>query len=136
MTSRSYIAIVDRDPADERWSILFPDLPGCASDASSLEEAPAQAAEALALCIEGMIDDGGPLPMPGPVDGWPEGMSAADFTAPLRLLVPVEIPGRPVRVNVSLDEGLLSRVDRAAEQRGMTRSGYLAEAVRAFMRVT
>jgi metal-responsive CopG/Arc/MetJ family transcriptional regulator len=49
---------------------------------------------------------------------------------PVRLLVPVEVPGRAVRVNISMDEGLVARRDAAALRRGMSRSAFLAEAVR------
>ncbi|MEI6560343.1 MAG: type II toxin-antitoxin system HicB family antitoxin [Rhodospirillaceae bacterium] len=36
----------------------------------------------------------------------------------------------PVRVNVSLDAGLLGAIDAAAKAHGMTRSGFLADAAR------
>ncbi len=42
-------------------------------------------------------------------------------------------PGRSVRVNVTMDENLLQRADRAASQHCLTRSGLLAEAVRAWL---
>ena len=35
-----------------------------------------------------------------------------------------------MRVNVSLDEGLLARIDKAAARAGQTRSGFLASAAR------
>jgi metal-responsive CopG/Arc/MetJ family transcriptional regulator len=46
------------------------------------------------------------------------------------VLVPVEMPGRAVRINVTMDEALLQRVDAAAAVDGNSRSGYLAQAVR------
>ncbi len=47
-----------------------------------------------------------------------------------RLMVQVEMPGRIVRVNLTMNEALRARVDAAASARGMSRSGYVAEAVR------
>jgi hypothetical protein len=44
-------------------------------------------------------------------------------------LVP-ELSGRAVRVNITLNEGLLARFDKAAGAEGETRSGYIAQAVR------
>jgi hypothetical protein len=46
-----------------------------------------------------------------------------------RLLVPVELPGRAVRANVTIEEALLARIDAAAAARGMTRSAFLARAL-------
>jgi hypothetical protein len=42
----------------------------------------------------------------------------------------MEIPGRAVRVSITMDEGLLARLDKAAGAEGETRSGYIAQAVR------
>jgi hypothetical protein len=46
------------------------------------------------------------------------------------LLVDVQVEDAPVRVNISLGERLLRRLDQAAEAQNMTRSGYIAAAVR------
>jgi metal-responsive CopG/Arc/MetJ family transcriptional regulator len=48
----------------------------------------------------------------------------------LLALIAVEVPGKALRVNISLDEGLLARIDKAAERAGQTRSGFLASAAR------
>ena len=50
-----------------------------------------------------------------------------------RVLVPVELPGRFVRTNITLDTALLARLDAGAAA-GMSRSGFIAEAVRARLR--
>jgi len=47
-----------------------------------------------------------------------------------RILVRAELPGRSVRVNITLPEELLSALDRHAARTGHTRSGLLAQAVR------
>ena len=47
-----------------------------------------------------------------------------------RVLVRVEVPGKAVRVNITLPEELLAAVDRFAKREGFTRSGLLAQAVR------
>jgi hypothetical protein len=46
------------------------------------------------------------------------------------VLVPVEIPGRAVRVNITLDEGLPARRGKAAGAEGEMRPDYIAQAVR------
>jgi metal-responsive CopG/Arc/MetJ family transcriptional regulator len=44
--------------------------------------------------------------------------------------VPFELLGKPVRVNISIEDRLLDAVDRAAQTRGQSRSAFLAEAAR------
>jgi hypothetical protein len=39
-------------------------------------------------------------------------------------------PGRTVRVNVTVERGLLDQIDEAAKARGLTRSAFLAQAAR------
>ena len=46
------------------------------------------------------------------------------------LLVDVQVEETPVRVNISIGDRLLRRLDEAAEAQNMTRSGYIAAAVR------
>ncbi len=47
------------------------------------------------------------------------------------LSVPLVIEaGRPVKANISLDQGLLDAIDAAAKRSGLTRSGFLASAAR------
>ena len=46
------------------------------------------------------------------------------------LLVDVQVEETPIRVNISIGDRLLRRLDEAAEARNMTRSGYIAAAVR------
>ena len=76
-----------------------------------------------------MIEDGAPLPEPRTAEqlraAEPEWMDGATLA-----LVGVEIPGKALRVNISLDEGLLARIDKAAASAGQTRSGFLASAAR------
>ena len=44
--------VVEHDPATNRWSAVFPEIPGCASAGDTEEEAIANAREALALWFE------------------------------------------------------------------------------------
>jgi hypothetical protein len=46
------------------------------------------------------------------------------------VLVPVKLPGRAIRISITMDKGLLGRLDAVAAASGDTRSGYIAEAVR------
>lgn len=53
--------------ADDGISITFPDLPGCLPCANSMEEAFANAREALQLHLYGMEEDNEPIPEPAAI---------------------------------------------------------------------
>lgn len=138
MVLRFYPACINQDEGDkpeDGYGVFFPDLPGCISAGDTVQDAAINAAEALALHIEGMVEDGDPLPEPSapdaPLPDWLAGVSGPIIA---RALVPVELPGRAVRANITMDESLLARLDAAAAAAGMSRSGYIAQAVREQLR--
>jgi predicted RNase H-like HicB family nuclease len=59
----TYFALVRKEPESD-YGVDFPDFPGCVTAGGTLEEACAMAAEALALHIEGMMEDGDLIPVP------------------------------------------------------------------------
>lgn len=113
---------------DGGYSVTFPDVPGALTQGDTLEEAVANAREALELALEGMIEDGQDLPT---AQHDPSMMRKIAKSGAVPVAISLEAPSRNVRVNVSLDQGLLNRIDRAADATGRTRSGFLAEAARA-----
>jgi predicted RNase H-like HicB family nuclease len=132
MIKFTYALIHDEDGA---YGISFPDFPGCVSGGGSLDEALARGAETLMFHIEGMVADSDPLPVPRSLEQLrSDPMFLADSEGAVVAVVPVELPGKAVRVNVSMDEHLLDAIDRAARARGQTRSAFLAEAARARIR--
>ena len=52
--------VIEKDPETNRWSAVFPELPGCASAGDSEEEAVRNAKEALDLWFEPSSE---PLPV-------------------------------------------------------------------------
>jgi predicted RNase H-like HicB family nuclease len=60
---KHYIALVRKD-SNSDYGVSFPDFPGAVTAAPSLDEALARAGEALALHVEGMAEDGEPIPPP------------------------------------------------------------------------
>ena len=121
MAASYYPAIVER--AGKGYSIFFPDLPGCTSAGATLQEAARNAEEALAAHIVLSAEHGEAISAPSDIDAW---ASDPEVEEAARLLVRVEPPGRALRLNVTLDEGLVAAIDRVAENR----SAYLAAAAR------
>lgn len=127
---RFYPAIISKHE-DTDYGVVFPDFPGCVTTGETVREAAEMALEALALHVEGMAEDREALPEPSEPDApLPDWLADLPDHTIARLLVPVELPGRAVRVNITLNEGLLARLDKAAGAEGETRSGYIAQAVR------
>lgn len=113
------------------YGISFPDFPGCVSGGASLDEALRRGAETLAFHVAGMIEDGDAMPV---LRALQELRRDAEFRADAKnavvAVVPVEFPGKAVRVNISIDERLLGAIDREAEARGESRSAFLATAAK------
>lgn len=84
-----YVAIIEDAGPDHAVGVWFPDLPGCFSAGDTLDEAMANAPEALALWIESMVEDGKTVPRaraPSELKADPE--TAADMAAHAIALIP------------------------------------------------
>jgi predicted RNase H-like HicB family nuclease len=122
---RYYPAIIEQ--AEDGYGMFFPGLPGCTSAGVSLQEAARNAEEALQAHIDLTAEHGEAPPEPSDLD---HVATEPDVVEVGRILVRAELPGRSVRVNITLPEELLSALDRYAARTGHTRSGLLAQAVR------
>ncbi len=123
----AYIALLRKDEASD-YGVDFPDFPGCVTAGRTLDEARRMAAEALALHVEGMAQDGEALPEPSGLDA---AMAALENREAVAFLV--DVPARPapaVRVNVMLPKDVLDAIDRATTNR----SRFLTDAARAKLR--
>jgi len=126
MAAQYFPAIIEGG-SEPGFSVFFPDLPGCTSAGDTVEQAARNAEDALRGHVGLMVRDGDEIPAQRPLDKIEHD---PDVTEIARILVKVEIPGRFVRPNITMEEGLLARVDAAATAQGMSRSGFLAEAAR------
>lgn len=129
MATKYYLAVADRLPGESNWSITFPDFPGVTSVAEKFADVMRQAKDALATAVEDMEQEG-EAPPPSVEEGALPDYDRATFHDPRTLLVPVEMTGRALRVNVSLDEGLLARIDDVSKRTGLSRSALLARGAR------
>ena len=118
-----YVAVIDKDTGSA-YGVRFPDVPGCFSAADTFDEIIPNAIEALALFFE----DREIIPARS-IEAVREEV-AEDLTAGAVLMMIPHIADRRrvVRVNLSLDKGLLDTLDEAARARGMTRSAFVAKA--------
>lgn len=123
----SYIALIHKD-ANSDYGVSFPDLPGCVTAGTDLDDARAMAADVLALHLVGMAEDGEAIPEPSSLEAV---MSDPESRTGVAILVAAPARARKVvRVNVTFPEDELAAIDAKAEAFGMTRSGFLAKAAR------
>jgi predicted RNase H-like HicB family nuclease len=119
-----YIAYLHKD-RDSDFGVSFPDFPGCVTAGRTLEEARQMAVEALALHIEGMIEDGQVVPEPSNLDAVENDQNMRGAVA---VLVGVEpAPDKTVRINITARQSQLEAIDRLAGKAGMTRSAYMVQ---------
>ncbi|MGH6937285.1 MAG: type II toxin-antitoxin system HicB family antitoxin [Methylocella sp.] len=57
-----YAVVIEK--AEKNYSAYVPDLPGCVATGATLEQAEAEIREAIEFHIEGMREDGLPIPEP------------------------------------------------------------------------
>ena len=118
-----YIAYLHKDRNSD-YGVSFPDFPGCITAGSTLEEAHKMAAEALALHVAGMREDGEAIPEPSTLDdlhGDPAMKGSVAFLTELRE------PERTVRINITARQSQIAEIDRRARAKGLTRSSYIVQ---------
>ena len=121
----NYPIAIEHEPG-KAYGVQVPDLPGCFSAGDTMDEAMANAAEAVAFHIEGLLDAGENIPSPKGVEAH---SANSDYAGMIWALVSVDLAslsGKAKRLNISLPERVLRRIDSAAEKHGETRSGFIA----------
>ncbi len=121
----NYAIAIEHEPGSA-YGVRFPDLPGCFSAGDTLEEAITHANEALAFHIEGLLDAGEKIPNPAALE---RHTANPEYAGVIWALIPIDfssLSGKSKRLNISLPERVLRRIDAAASKNGESRSGYLA----------
>ena len=126
-----YPAVLEKEE-DSDYGVFFPDLPGVVSAGDDPSEALANAEEALQFHIDGLIEEGDPVPEPGDLAKIMAQPGTDNVVAVA--MIQTHLPRRVRRVNLTFDEQLLSVIDAAAVAHGYSRSAFLAEAARRMMR--
>ena len=127
---RNYIGLIHKD-ADSDYGVSFPDFPGVVTAGTDLDDARRMAEEALALHVEGLLEDGEAVPEPSSLDAV---MADPDNQDVVAILVSLKTESKKaVRINITLPEDVLKQIDAFAEAQGLTRSGFLAKAAKDVM---
>ncbi len=125
-----YLVYVEK-AHDTLFSVTIPDFPGVFSTSPTIEGIAANVQEAIELYFED--ETGLEVPAPSGI----EALSAdPDYSGGFWLLVEVDFSFlnlKSRRINVTMPENILVKVDREARRRNITRSAFLSEAVLAAM---
>jgi len=118
--------------ANSAYGAAFPDFPGCFAGADDLQDLPAAAQEAVEVHFHGETE---PIPRPSAPEDWSDD---AQFQGGYWMLVEIDLSrvnAKAIRLNVSLPQSLVKRIDAVAQARSMSRSAFLALAAEHEMQV-
>ena len=124
----NYPVVIHKD-TDSDYGVTVPDLPGCFSVGRTMDDALTNAAEAIITHVEGLLLDREPVPEPTKIESH---QANADYSDGIWAMVTVDlsrVSGKARRINVTIPERVLSRVDDYAKETGDSRSGLMAAAV-------
>jgi predicted RNase H-like HicB family nuclease len=127
-----YPIIIHKDENSD-YGVIVPDLPGCFSAGSTIEEAIHNAHEAIECHLEGLLVDNDPIPLKKPVE---QHLENPDFAGGVLALVEIDmskISGKTARINVSIPERFLRQIDEYTKEHGGNRSGFLLDAAMSYM---
>lgn len=120
--------VVIHKEAESDYGVTVPDLPGCFSAGTTVDEALEQAIEAIECHLEGMLLDGEAIPTPQDIEFH---RNHPDYAEGIWAYVSVDVSrlsGKSKRVNITIPERFLAKMDQFAAKRGETRSGLITQA--------
>jgi predicted RNase H-like HicB family nuclease len=123
-----YPVVIHKDKSSD-YGVTVPDLPGCFSVGTTMEEALLNVIEAIECHLEGMLFDGETIPEALSVEVHQRNKAFARGTWALVNVDLSRLDSKAKRINITLPERVLALVDEQAKREGESRSGLLARAV-------
>jgi predicted RNase H-like HicB family nuclease len=109
------------------FGVVVPDLPGCFSAGDTLDEAVANAEEAVAAWIDSALDHNEAIPAPSSIEALRADPRFDTWIFAVVSVDPSSLDDASERVNITLPRRVLSRLDAMAKAAGETRSGFIAK---------
>lgn len=122
-----YPIAIEPGTAETAWGVVVPDLPGCFSAGDTLDEAVANAEEAVAAWLDSALDEGQQVPQPTSLQEIAARPEFAGWALAVVQVDPAWLDDRVERVNITLPRRVLERLDAQARAAGQTRSRWIAE---------
>ncbi len=127
-----YPIFIHKDPHSD-YGVIVPDLPGCYSAGSTIEDAIKNAHEAIECHLEGLLLDNDPIPLKQPLEHHLDNPELKDGVLALVDIDLSRVSGKSKRINITLPERFLKQIDEYTRQHGGNRSAFLADAAMNFM---
>jgi len=124
---KAYPAVFE-ETLDGGYSVFFPDVVGCISAGENLEKSIMMAKEALSLHLSEMINDNEETPLINFQNAKEEAEGCLlMMIEPNPAIISRRTKEHAVRVNITIPQMLLERVDRYAKAANINRSRLIAE---------
>ena len=127
-----YPIFIEKDSTSD-YGVVVPDIPGCFSAGATLEEALINAEEAILTHVEGLIIDHETIPIPSTIDSLKDQYTGEKSYWALVQVDLTKLSDRTKRINISVPENLLTKIDAYASREGESRSGLLVTAALEYM---
>jgi predicted RNase H-like HicB family nuclease len=127
-----YVVVIHKDDNSD-YGVTVPDLPGCFSAGDTLDQALSNSVEAIECHVEALFADDEELPTPKPSE---DHIHNPDYDDGIFAVVDIDLSnlsGATKRINISMPENVLSKIDRFVSGQGGSRSAFLAEASLEYM---
>lgn len=122
-----YPIVIHKDQNSD-YGVIVPDLPGCYSAGSTIDEARENAVEAIECHIEGLLIDGEKIPSPKNFEYYAVKKEYKNGVWVLVTIDLTKLSGKSRRLNITLPERVLKYIDKYTETHGGNRSAFLADA--------
>lgn len=119
--------VIDKDD-DSDFGVTVPDLPGCFSAGDTFEDAINQVKEAIELHLEGLLDEGMDIPIPGNID---KHRQQPEYAEGVWALVEIDdnlASSKTERINLSIPAWANARIEKHATKLGKSKSKFMMEA--------
>lgn len=110
------------------YGVAVPDIPEAFSAGDTLDEALANARDAILLALEDYVDRGDAIPVPSALEGMVKSRSYRGWTWAVVDVDLAKLSTKAVRINITVPDRLLGSIDAYAASHGETRSGFLTRA--------
>ena len=122
-----YAVVLHKDPGSA-YGVTVPDLPGCFSAGDTIDEALENAHEAIECPLQGLLLDNDPIPQPKSIE---EHKANPDYKNGIWAFVDFDLAKftrKAKRINITVPEFILAKVDNYIQKKGISRSNFLTQA--------
>ena len=122
----NYPIIITKGDENTAWGVIVPDLLGCYSGADEEKDIFNNAREAILFHLETVDSPPEPSPLSDPLRNFNlDESELGDYMISLIEIDTLMIESKVKRINISVPENALARIDNQAKQKGVSRSQLL-----------